>query len=62
MWHENEIIAIFKFYIKFHSVDELKDKKKAYNICNDLLYEYQEDLWNAIENFDIKNCPTEILL
>lgn len=26
------------------------------------LYEYQEDLWNAIENFDIKNCPTEILL
>lgn len=43
MWHENEIIAIFKFYIKFHSVDELKDKKKAYNICNDLLYEYQEE-------------------
>ena len=21
----------------------------------------KEDLWNAIENFDIKNCPTEIL-
>lgn len=26
------------------------------------LYEYQEELWNAIENFNIETCPQEILL
>lgn len=41
MWHENEINTILKSYIKVHSVNELKDKKRACNLCNDLLYEYE---------------------
>jgi hypothetical protein len=40
MWHENEIIDILKLYIEIHSVEELKEKRKACNLCGDLLYEY----------------------
>mgnify|MGYP003178755138 CR=1 FL=1 len=51
-----------KFETSGFRLAQISDKAIFPEVLIEPLYEYQEDLWNAIENFDIKNCPTEILL
>lgn len=51
-----------KFETSGFRLAPISDKTILPQVLIEPLYEYQEDLWNAIENFDIKNCPTEILL
>ena len=51
-----------KFETSGFRLAPISDKAIFPEVLIEPLYEYQEDLWNAIENFDIKNCPTEILL
>ena len=51
-----------KFETSGFRLAQISDKAIFPEVLIEPLYEYQEDLWNVIENFDIKNCPTEILL
>jgi hypothetical protein len=51
-----------KFETSGFRLAQISNKAIFPEVLIEPLYEYQEDLWNAIENFDIKNCPIEILL